>query len=84
MSDLANIERHVRGMYFEDFEVGMILVTPSRTITHTDIVNFCCLTGDFNGVHSISNMPRPLNLVTSLPMAPWSMGFQVGCSMPAH
>ena len=52
MSDLANIERHVRGMYFEDFEVGMILVTPSRTITHTDIVNFCCLTGDFNEVHS--------------------------------
>ena len=52
MSDLANIERHVRGMYFEDFEVGMVLVTPSRTITHTDIVNFCCLTGDFNEVHS--------------------------------
>ena len=41
-----------RGMYFEDFEVGMTLVTPSRTITHTDIVNFCCLTGDFNEVHA--------------------------------
>lgn len=52
MSDLATAERPVRGMYFEDFEVGMILVTPSRTITHTDIVNFCCLTGDFNEVHA--------------------------------
>ncbi len=40
-----------RGMFFEDFEVGMQLTTPSRTITSTDIVNFACLTGDFNEVH---------------------------------
>lgn len=39
-------------MYFEDFEVGMELTTPARTVTATDIVNFCCLTGDFNEVHS--------------------------------
>ena len=51
MSDTA-IEAPVRGMYFEDFEVGMTLVTPARTITHADIVNFCCLTGDFNEVHA--------------------------------
>jgi acyl dehydratase len=38
-------------MYFEDFEVGMTLTTPARTITSTDIVNFACLTGDFNEVH---------------------------------
>ena len=42
----------VRGMYFEDFEEGMTLRTPARTITGTDIVNFCCLTGDFNEVHA--------------------------------
>lgn len=40
-----------RGMYFEDFEEGMQLTTPARTITSTDIVNFACLTGDFNEVH---------------------------------
>lgn len=40
-----------RGMYFEDFEVGMTLTTPARTITQTDIVNFACLSGDFNEVH---------------------------------
>jgi acyl dehydratase len=43
---------HVRGMYFEDFEEGMTLRTPARTITSTDIVNFACLTGDFNDVHT--------------------------------
>ena len=41
-----------RGLYFEDFEVGQVLETPRRTITSTDIVNFACLSGDFNGVHT--------------------------------
>ena len=41
-----------RGLYFEDFEVGMTLSTPARTITSADIVNFACLTGDFNEVHT--------------------------------
>lgn len=41
-----------RGLYFEDFEVGKVLETPRRTITSTDIVNFACLSGDFNGVHT--------------------------------
>ena len=41
-----------RGKYFEDFEVGQVLLTPRRTITNTDIVNFACLSGDFNEVHT--------------------------------
>jgi acyl dehydratase len=39
-------------MYFEDFSIGQVLETPRRTITSTDIVNFACLSGDFNGVHA--------------------------------
>lgn len=42
----------IRGMYWEDFEVGATVTTPSRTITSTDIVNFACLSGDFNEVHT--------------------------------
>lgn len=41
-----------RGMYFDDFEPGQEISTPARTITSTDIVNFACLTGDFNEVHT--------------------------------
>ena len=41
-----------RGMFFEDFSVGQELATPARTITSTDIVNFACLTGDFNEIHT--------------------------------
>ena len=41
-----------RGLYFEDFEVGSSFTTPARTVTSTDIVNFACLSGDFNEVHT--------------------------------
>lgn len=41
-----------RGMFFEDFSVGQVIETSRRTITSTDIVNFCCLSGDFNGIHA--------------------------------
>lgn len=42
----------VRGKYFDDFTVGDVFTTGARTITTTDIVNFACLSGDFNEVHS--------------------------------
>ena len=41
-----------RGRWFEDFTVGEVLLTGRRTITSTDIVNFACLSGDFNDVHT--------------------------------
>jgi acyl dehydratase len=41
-----------RGRYFEDFTVGEVLLTGRRTLTSTDIVNFACLSGDFNDVHT--------------------------------
>lgn len=41
-----------RGKFFEDFEVDDVIETPQRTITNTDIVNFACLSGDFNEVHT--------------------------------
>ncbi len=46
------MSRKTRGLYFDDFTVGEVFETPRRTITTTDIVNFACLSGDFNGVHT--------------------------------
>ena len=42
----------VRGMYFEEFEVGLEIQTSARTITEADIVNFAGLSGDFNFIHT--------------------------------
>jgi len=41
-----------RGRFFEDFAVGEVMRTGHRTVTSTDIVNFACLSGDFNDVHT--------------------------------
>lgn len=41
-----------RGKFFEDFVVGDEYQTPSRTVTSTDIVNFACISGDFNEIHT--------------------------------
>lgn len=44
--------RRPRGRYYEDFSVGEVFLTGRRTLTSTDIVNFACLSGDFNDVHT--------------------------------
>ncbi len=41
-----------RGLFFEDFEIGLSLVTAGRTITESDIVRFAGLSGDFNQIHT--------------------------------
>ena len=46
------MEIPVRGMYFEDFEPGLEIITSARTITETDIVSFAGLSGDFNFIHT--------------------------------
>ena len=37
--------------YFEDYQVGQKGVTLARTVTEADIVNFACLSADFNRIH---------------------------------
>jgi acyl dehydratase len=44
--------RTQKGLYFEEFEVGMELETRGRTITEADIVNFAGVSGDFNPMHT--------------------------------
>ena len=42
----------ILGLWYEDFEIGKERLTPGRTITEGDIVNFAGLTGDFSQVHT--------------------------------
>ena len=38
--------------YLEDYELGEIFVSPARTITETDVVQFAGLTGDWHPLHT--------------------------------
>ena len=41
-----------RGLYFEEFEIGQKVISPGRTITEADIMNFAGVAGDFNSIHT--------------------------------
>jgi 3-hydroxybutyryl-CoA dehydratase len=40
-----------QALTFDELEVGDSWTSQARTITETDVVNFACLTGDFNPLH---------------------------------
>jgi acyl dehydratase len=51
MEDNKMAEYKIKGYYLEDFEVDQEFVTARRTILDGDVINFACLTGDFNPIH---------------------------------
>jgi 3-hydroxybutyryl-CoA dehydratase len=40
-----------RGLYFEDYNEGLDIISAGRTVTETDIVQFCQISGDWNQLH---------------------------------
>lgn len=41
-----------RGLYLEEFEPGLEVESPARTVTETDVVQFAGLSGDYNQLHT--------------------------------
>ena len=48
----------LRGLTFDQFTVGDEFVSPARTVTEADVVNFACLSGDFNPLHTDEEFAR--------------------------
>ena len=42
----------MRGKFYEDFEVGDVIITPRRTVTEADVMAFAGVSGDFNPLHT--------------------------------
>ncbi len=40
------------GKFFDDFVEGEEYITPSRTLTETDVVMFAAMSGDYNELHT--------------------------------
>ena len=41
-----------RGLFFEEFEMGLQVKTTGRTITEADVTNFAGVSGDYNQIHT--------------------------------
>jgi len=50
MSDPQTFQR--RGLWFEEFEVGLVVESPGRTITEADLASFAGLSGDHTQLHT--------------------------------
>ena len=50
------------GKFYEDIEVGEKYMTPARTVTEADIINFAGLSGDFNAIHTDEAFCRQIGL----------------------
>lgn len=46
------------GMYFEEFNEGLEIVSVGRTITESDVVMFAALSGDYNQLHTDAEYAR--------------------------
>ena len=49
---MSGVETLRSGKYFEEFETGMTFLSPGRTVTDSDIVNFAGLSGDYTQIHT--------------------------------
>jgi acyl dehydratase len=49
---VQDISSATGGLFFDDFYVGQSWVSPARTITDADLVNFAGISGDFNPLHT--------------------------------
>jgi acyl dehydratase len=46
------------GLFFEDLSIGQEFVSPARTITEHDVMEFAGLSGDYNPVHTNAEFCR--------------------------
>ena len=53
-----NEQYQQRGLFLEDFEIGRAYVSPARTVTEADVVNFAGISGDFNPLHMDEEFAR--------------------------
>jgi len=47
-----------QGLFFEELEVGQEYLSPGRTVTEADIVNFAGISGDYTSLHTDAEYVR--------------------------
>lgn len=58
---MSNNPSRSRGLWFEEFEIGLQVISAGRTITETDVVSFAGLSGDYNQIHTDAEFTKTTN-----------------------
>ena len=67
-----------RGKTFDEFELGKVYTTVSRTITEADVVAFAGLAGDFNPLHTDEEYARATPLGSRVAHGPLVLSIATG------
>lgn len=64
--------------FFEDFQVGDVVITRSRTVGISDITNFATLTGDYYPLHIDEESAKKTRFGTRIAHGPLTFSLAVG------
>ncbi len=74
----------MRGLYWEEWEVGAEFTSPARTVTETDIVMFAGLSGDYNPLHTNEEFCKQTQFGTRIAHGPLVYAIAAGLLFQLH
>ncbi len=72
------------GMYWEEWELNAEYVTPGRTVTETDIIQFAGISGDFNPLHIDEEFCKSTQFGTRIAHGPLIYAMAAGLLFQLH
>lgn len=74
----------MRGMYWEEWEIGAEFESPARTVTEADIVTFAGLSGDYNPLHIDEEFCKTTQFGTRIAHGPLIYAIAAGLMFQLH
>ncbi|HEU5275447.1 MAG TPA: MaoC/PaaZ C-terminal domain-containing protein [Xanthobacteraceae bacterium] len=74
----------MRGLYWEDWEIGAEFESPGRTVTEADIVAFAGLSGDYNPLHINEEYCKQTQFGTRIAHGPLVYAIAAGLLFQLH
>ena len=74
----------MRGLYWEEWEIGQEFESPARTVTEADIVMFAGLSGDYNPLHINEEYCKTTQFGTRIAHGPLIYAIAAGLVFQLH
>ena len=74
----------MRGMYWEEWEIGAVFESPARTVTEADIVAFAGISGDYNPLHINEEFCKNTQFGTRIAHGPLVYAIAAGLMFQLH